>query len=130
MTKEDIAVAEAMGWEFYQDPHSKAIVPVPPTEEKPDWVLRFDKVAVGDIGINDRVIPTAAPPSFISEPTGETDWIVLEWARGKKGTVVYDIESTMRVTWIEQDKKGRQFIFLRDYKPGMYARALLEVRSD
>lgn len=72
------------------------------------------------------------PRTFDSVPTWESDGIVLEWAQGQsvstRNKFYYEIGSK-----IKEDHGGTPFalaMFLENYKPGMYAKALLEARDD
>jgi hypothetical protein len=74
------------------------------------------------------------PVPFISAPTAETDWIVLEWVQGQDvGYSKLIAEKLLELIWggIPQHEVAEQLDeFVRFYRPGDYARALLAVTKE
>lgn len=95
------------------------------------WMLVFD-YETGDK-------PEWEPRTFISAPSYETDGIVLEWVQ-KASRKIFGhfamslsgaIYNRMSETEIELSKNGMfDIIWIKHYKPGDYARALLEVSDN
>lgn len=75
-------------------------------------------------------------PTYLTAPTFESDGIVLEWVQGR-AEMIFEMQFCNSVREIvsgrEEDEpvKERYYLnfFLRHYKPGDYASALLEVIS-
>ncbi len=87
---------------------------------------------------NDIEVLADLPP-FISAPTWASDGIVLEWVQGQDGAIYGDFVTKLSGEILRQLSDGEMgvarsgmfsLVWLKYYKPGDYAHALLAVTKD
>ena len=113
--RDDAAVAEIMGHKVV-------------TYNKRDTV----EYRITEDSQHEGIAITTEVPPFITEPTGNTDQTVLEWVQGQIFSV--RLEYFKKLNEIIQEPTDGFSIKWPDvlvhYKPGMYAKALLETQED
>jgi len=136
---EDARVCHRMGWKFHKGELAfgkTAFIAHPKLLPSGN----FSKSSFSElVNTPNRQISKTAIPPFISAPTFASDGIVLEWVQGQKGNSFQEkfnreMKRLANKAFLKLERYGQGFEsgfeLLVTQKPGMYARALLEVNDN
>jgi len=130
MTKNDIRIAETIGYTLWEYT----------TEERRQFVMRYVNTFTSSLyrQLNwgkyehSKVCPHRKLLPFDSAPFWESDGIILKWVQGRH-ELIFEMQFNNAVRGIitkmqdePEDERYYLNFFLRHYKPGMYAQAVLE----
>ena len=129
--RDDAAVAEIVGYTLWKWMHMHKVQSVIPPGINPD--VAFPLTGYEQIGWNkySEMICTNKVKPFTTAPTFASDGIVLEWVQGQIFSV--RLEYFKKLNEIIQEPTDGFSIKWPDvlvhYKPGMYAKTLLETQE-
>ncbi len=135
---EDAGVCHRMGWNFYRmelafgkqafTAYNSNIAPI--GDRGGLFESSFDEL----VNTANRQISNISIPSFISAPTYATDGIVLEWVQGQGMYYADEFEKELSaIIWgghEEFETPRPLWEYVRFYKPGNHAQALLAVEEE